>query len=174
MQEKDGRVFVISKTDLEIAIATGICLLMAKVIPEYQAMTACIATLLCVQEDIKAGWKASIIRLIVTAIGGLVAVLVILVDNMSGNTWLFMAMVMLGLLLTFFGCKVARVPLFNTRIGGVTFILVVLTKTKTAGIYYTLFRLLSTLYGVIAVMLVAAVFAFFENIKNNKFVLKKK
>jgi uncharacterized membrane protein YgaE (UPF0421/DUF939 family) len=152
----------ISITDIKIAVAIGLCLLMALVIPEFQTMTACIATLLCVQTSVKESWKASLTRLVITTIGGIVAILVILVDNAVGNPWLFMSLIMLGIILTLFCCKLAKVPAFNARIGGVTFILVVLTRTESERIDYALFRLLSTIYGVLVVMIVAAIFAVFS------------
>jgi uncharacterized membrane protein YgaE (UPF0421/DUF939 family) len=147
---------------------------MAKVIPEFQTMTACITTILCVQDGGKESGKAGLIRLVITAVGGLAAVFVVLLDDVAGMPWLFALMIMAGLLLTLLGCKLARVPAFNARIGGVTFILVVLTKTGNDRIGYALFRLLSTLYGAAAVMLVTAVFVFFTTSgrKNEKIKLK--
>jgi uncharacterized membrane protein YgaE (UPF0421/DUF939 family) len=161
-KENNNTPVNISRLDVQFALAVGICLLMAKIIPEFQAMTACIATLLCMQNSVTESWKSGLLRLIITAIGGLAAVVVILVDDYVCNSWLFIIMIMLGLLLTLASCKLAKVPAFNTRIGGVTFILVVLTKTGSERIYYALFRLLSTLYGVAAVIFVSLVFMFFS------------
>jgi uncharacterized membrane protein YgaE (UPF0421/DUF939 family) len=165
-------------TDIKISITVGVCLLIAKAIPEFQTMTACIAALLCVQNGVKKSGKAGLLRLIITAIGGLIAILVILADNKIGNLWIFIAMIVLGVLFTLFGCKVAHVPPFNARIGGVTFILVVLTKTGPDRISYALFRLLSTLYGVIAVMFVSIFFAVFSkkeaSVSENESVMQNK
>jgi uncharacterized membrane protein YccC len=113
----------------------------------------------------KSSFKAGLIRLVVTAIGGLAGILVIFLDNRAGNPQFFIVLVMAGLLLTLFIGKLAKVPPFNTRIGGVTFIIVVLTKTGTEKIYYAAFRLLSTLYGVIAVIVTMAIFVLFGKIK---------
>jgi uncharacterized membrane protein YgaE (UPF0421/DUF939 family) len=165
METQKNKPGLVSKIDIQIALAAGICLLIAPLIPEFQAMTACITVLLCVQDSAKTSWKAGIIRLIVTAAGGLAAVLVILIDNAAGNSRVFIIMTAIGLIITLAGCKLARVPLFNARIGGVTFILVVLTKSGTDRIYYAIFRLLSTFYGIIVVMAVSVVFAFFTNRK---------
>jgi uncharacterized membrane protein YgaE (UPF0421/DUF939 family) len=145
--------------DIKISAAIGLCLLMKNTIPEFQAMTACISVLLCVQNSVKESWKVGLIRLVVTAIGGIIAFAVILADEALGNSWLFILLIMLGAFLTLFFCKVAKVPVFNARIGGVTFILVVLTKMGSERINYAIFRLLSTLYGVLAVILITAVFS---------------
>ena len=162
----DKKSFSTGILDLQIVIASGLCLLAAKWIPEFQTMTACIATLLCIQDDVKTSGKAGLIRLIITALGGLAGILVILADNFFGNPLLFILLIMAGLLLTLCACKLAGIPAFNSRIGGVTFILVVLTKTGADRIYYALFRLLSTLYGVIAVIMVSVIFTFITKLKN--------
>ncbi|MDR1468395.1 MAG: FUSC family protein [Spirochaetaceae bacterium] len=162
MEKNKNKVVLLNKTDVEIALASGICLSLAGLIPEFQAMTACIATLLCVQEGLKPSLKAGMVRLIVTAVGGLIGILVVLADVYAANHWVFIFLIMIGLVLTLFGCKLAGTPAFNARIGGVTFILVVLTKTGTDRIAYALFRLLSTLYGVAVVLIVTAVFSFFH------------
>lgn len=119
------------------------------------------ATLLCVQENVKPSLKAGIIRLIITAIGGFAGILVVLADDTAGSPLLFILLVMLGLVITLFGCRIAKVPAFNARIGGVTFILVVLTKQGQDRIPYAVFRLLSTFYGVFAVLLITTVFKIF-------------
>jgi uncharacterized membrane protein YgaE (UPF0421/DUF939 family) len=147
--------------DIKMALATGICLLIGNIIPEFQAMTACITTLLCVQENVKPSLKAGIIRLVITAIGGFAGILVVLADDAAGSSLLFIFLVMLGLVITLFSCRLAKIPVFNARIGGVTFVLVVLTKQGQDRIPYAVFRLLSTFYGVFAVLLITAVFNIF-------------
>jgi uncharacterized membrane protein YgaE (UPF0421/DUF939 family) len=153
---------LISKIDVQIVLSAGLCVALAGRIPEFQAMTACITTLLCVQEGTAPSWKAGLVRLLVTAVGGLAGILTVFIDELAGLSRPAVPIVTAGLLLTLFGCKLARAPLFNARIGGVTFILVVLTKTGPSRIYYSFFRLLSTLYGVMAVITVTAVFSFIE------------
>jgi uncharacterized membrane protein YgaE (UPF0421/DUF939 family) len=167
MKIKQGRI-VLNQIDIEIALAAGLCLFAAYFIPEFQAMTACIATLLCVQEGVKPSVKAGIIRLIVTAVGGIAGILVVLLDIQTANEWLFIVLVMAGLIVTLSGCKLTGMPVFNARIGGVTFILVVLTKTGTDRIPYALFRLFSTFYGVVAVLIVSALFSLFQMKKSSK------
>jgi uncharacterized membrane protein YgaE (UPF0421/DUF939 family) len=162
MEINRNKAAFLNKIDIEIALASGICLLSAQFIPELQAMTACISTLLCVQEGVKLSLKTGIIRLVVTAVGGLTGILVVLLDVHAANQWLFILLIMSGLVITLFGCKLTGTPAFNARIGGITFILVVLTKNGTDRIPYALFRLLSTLYGVVSVLIVAAVFSFFK------------
>jgi uncharacterized membrane protein YgaE (UPF0421/DUF939 family) len=166
MNEKNP--FSVNVLDIKIVIASGLCLLTAKWIPEFQIMTACIAILLCVQDNVKISGKAGFTRLIVTALGGSVGVLVILGDNYFKSQLLFYTLIIAGLFITLWCCKAVGIPAFNSRIGGATFILVVFSRTGSERIYYAFFRLLSTLYGVIAVIIVSLFFVFIEKLKRKQ------
>ena len=121
-------------------------------------MTACISCLLCCQDSTHASVKAGINRVIITAIGGAVGILAVLVDGAWNSTFGMVVVVALGVLLTLFLCKCAHVPYINARIGGVTFILVSSTLSGDARIWYAVWRLLSTVYGALVVVLVTWVF----------------
>ena len=162
----------VSKIDLRIMVAVAVCYVGATVLKKMgilfsygemrleilQTMTSAIACLLCCQDSTKASLAAGKNRLIITAVGGLVGMVVVLVDTRVGNAALMTAMVAGGVLLTLFLCKAARVPYINARIGGVTFILVSLTLSGDARLLYALFRFLSTLYGVLVVLIVTFIF----------------
>lgn len=164
----------IKSLDLKIAIAISICCLTSAVLRNLgimfayngmnmeiiQSMTASISCLLCCQEDTKISFKAGINRLIITAIGGAVGIVVILLDNILGNEWIKIILVVIGILLTLLLCKIAKVPYINARIGGVTFILVTYTFSGNVRIWYALFRFVSTSYGVLIVMMITWVFQY--------------
>lgn len=155
----------IGMVDIEIVVAIGICVVLSWLVPYFQVMTACISVLLCMQDGVRLCWKMGLTRLIITAIGGVVGVGVVLLDEWLQNRWLFLLLVMLGVLLTMLGCKLAKVPDISARIGGVTFVLVSMTLTSTARLGYALLRLLSTMGGVVVVLAVAAVFSLFTKPK---------
>lgn len=162
----------ISCLDARIAVAVGICCLTATILnllgakftygemrlEIIQKMTACISCLLCCQDTTQISKKAGINRLIITAIGGIVGIAVMWIDTLAANQWLLVLMVAAGVLLTLFLCKAAKVPYINARIGGVTFILVTCTLTGYARMWYAVFRFVSTLYGVLVVLLVTWAF----------------
>ncbi|PWM75664.1 MAG: hypothetical protein DBX59_01415 [Bacillota bacterium] len=158
----------ITGLDLRIVLSVMICYLTATMLDMLgirfvyadmrleiiQKMTACISCLLCCQDTTRISYKAGVNRIIITAIGGLVGILVVLLDGIIGNQLVMVVLVALGVLATLFLCKCAHVPYINARIGGVTFILVSSTLNGNARIWYAVWRLVSTLYGVAVVTLV--------------------
>lgn len=100
-----------------------------------QKMTACIACLLCVQDNTKISRKAGVNRMIITAIGGIIGIGAAAADNAVGNPWFMTVLIFVGILLTLLLCKRAKVPYINARIGGVTFILVSCTFSGNARIF---------------------------------------
>lgn len=163
----------IDRLDVRIAMAVAICYLSATILDVLnikftygtmhleiiQKMTACISCLLCCQDTQPISKKAGINRLIITAIGGIVAIAVIALDGLLQNRWLLVILVFIGILLTLFLCKAAKVPYINARIGGVTFILVSTTLTGSSRMIYGIFRFVSTFYGVLIVLLVGWIFS---------------
>lgn len=170
----------VTALDVRIAVSILICCLTAAVLNHFglkfsfgemkleviQKMTACIACLLCCQDNLQISRKAGINRLIITAIGGIAAIAVVLIDNAAGNEWLMAVMVAAGVLVTLLLCKAAKVPYINARIGGVTFVLVACTLSGNARIWYAVFRFISTIYAVLIVMLVTWIFTKIRERKN--------
>lgn len=165
--------------DVRIAVAIAVCALTATVLDQLglkftygemhleviQKMTACISCLLCCQDNTRISCKAGVNRLIITAVGGAVGIAVVLLDNQINNPWIMVCMIALGILMTLFLCKAAKVPYINARIGGVTFVLVSCTLAQSARIWYAVFRFASTLYAVLVVLLVTWIFGMFQKEK---------
>ena len=167
----------ITRLDVRIAVAVLICCLTSTILNQLgvkfpfgemrleiiQKMTACISCLLCCQDNTNVSYKAGINRLIITAVGGIMGIIVVALDVAIGNDWVMVVLVALGVLFTLFFCKMAKVPYINARIGGVTFILVSCTLTGYARIWYAVFRFVSTFYGVLIVLLVTWLFEKFAS-----------
>lgn len=163
---------LITKLDVRITVSAAICILTATILNAFglkytygemkleiiQKMTAAITCLLCCQDDTRISWKSGVNRMIITFIGGVIAIAVVLLDGLTQNQYLFVLYALVGILLTLVLCKCAKVPYVTARIGGVTFILVACTLNGNARIYYAIFRIISTMYGVLITMLVTWVF----------------
>lgn len=149
-----------SRGELVIAISVGVCFLFS-FIPKFQAVTAAITTLLVGQTSDGIEWRTGMKRIAGTALGGIVGVLVAAVEVFFHAKGLSLLLVFAGMLMTIVGCRVLRMPLYSDRVGGITFILVSMSEQGTERIPYAIFRLLSTLAGVLIWLAVACVFSAF-------------
>ncbi len=159
----------VTQLDLRIVVSVFICCAVATAfqalnvkfpvgemrLDVIQMMTACISCLLCCQDSVATSKKAGIMRVIVTAIGGIVGIGVVALHMALGSSpWVLIPLVGLGVLATLLACKFADVPYMNARIGCITFLLVACTLNGQARMFYALFRLLSTVFGAAVVFLV--------------------
>ncbi len=177
MKAQEGNI---TGLDMRIAVSVLICCLTSVLLDHFgwkftygemkleiiQKMTACISCLLCCQDTVPVSRTSGINRLIITAIGGTVGILVILLDILLANKCMMVLLIAAGILLTLFLCKKAKVPYINARIGGVTFILVTCTLAGSARIWYGVFRFVSTLYSVLVVLLVTWIWERRKMVKN--------
>ena len=155
--------------DLRIVLSVLICLLSAELLNQLgikyhygkmdleilQHMTAAISCLLVCQKDGHTSTKAGINRIILTAIGGGLGIVIALFDNyIFYSPWLDVLLITIGVLAALFLCKLAGLPYVNARIGGVTCILVAGTLSGTARVPFAIFRFISTIYGAVISVLV--------------------
>lgn len=160
---------LLSALDLRIGLCVLICFFVPTLLSQLgvtfavgeshleiiQRLTACFACLLCCQEGLDESRHAGMIRLLITAIGGLVGVAIVALDLALGsNPWVLTLLVPLGVVATLVACKAAGVPYVNARIGALTFVIVTSMLGGTARLWYAVFRLLSTLFGAAVVVLV--------------------
>lgn len=165
----------ISFIDIRIAVSVLICLLTAELLNHvglkipYQGMqleiiqhlTAAISCLLVCQQTTEITKKAAGIRLIITAIGGVLGIIIAVIDNWMNNGWMLAVMTAVGVLLSLFFCKCAKVPYVNARIGALTCVVVAGTLSGTARVLYAALRFVSTFYGALIAVIVTMIFAKF-------------
>ncbi len=163
----------VTQLDVRLAISAMICYGLAMLLDDVlgvkfhwngysmdilQKMTCCISCFLVCQDNTKISFSSGVNRMIITFIGGVVGIVVILLDEAFRIDWLMIPMLGAAVILTLLLCKLAKVPYVNARIGCVTLVLVTCTMASTARIWYGVFRLVSTLFGVIVSLLVTWVF----------------
>lgn len=155
--------------DVRIGLCVVICCLASNILTAFglrfpvgemrleiiQKMTACISCLLCCQDGLEASRRAGLTRVLVTAVGGVIGTLIVVLDQLLGsNVWLLVPLLGTGLVTTMCTCRLAGAPAFNARIGGITFLLVACTLTGTTRVWYAFFRLISTVFGALVVSFV--------------------
>lgn len=148
--------------DVRIAVCVLVCCLASNVLTALnlkfpvgemrldviQKVTACISCLLCCQDGVEASRKAGGMRVLVTAVGGACGMAVVALDLALGsNAWVLALLVAAGLVPTLCLCRLAGAPAFNARIGAISYLLVASTLTGSVRLWYTLFRLVSTVFG---------------------------
>ena len=162
--------------DIKIIIAVGLCILTSTLLNYFdikfsygearldiiQKATAAIACLLCMQDNVGASKGAGWMRMKVTVMAAITSLVVVSFDSYINNQWVSILLLMAGVLLTMFLCKLIKAPYMNCRIGAISYVLIAVTLSQQARIVYAIFRVISTFYGVLVVMLVAFLFDVFN------------
>lgn len=147
--------------DIRIGIAIAISLLVCHVASlvgfQIQGLAACTGAVMCVQETGKTSWKAGLTRLLGVICGGVVGVVVVLIQTQLDNAYLFMVLCGIAVVVNLLLCKLVKMPYVAARVSCMTFLLVVLVLQGTARIQYALGRFVGTMVGALVSVLIAIV-----------------
>ncbi len=124
---------------------------------EFQVLAACTGCLMCTQEVNKATFNSGMTRLTGVIIGGVVGIVVVLLDNLIGNDYVFWILCGIGIVVNLVLAKLAKMPGITTRVSAITFCLVVLLMPGTARIFYALKRFIGTLFGALIAYLITVI-----------------
>lgn len=160
----------LSQTEVIIRAAVSImlCFLVAQVLDSLniyiiyngtqfdivQKMVAGITVLFCGMDNVELSFKAGVKRLISTVLGALVAVFIVIIDNLISNNWIYILLVGAGIALTLVVCQVTKRDPINTKIAGLNFLCVLCVSSGSARIVYAGLRAAATIIGAAAVILV--------------------
>lgn len=168
---KDNQKIAITGLDVRIGLAVGISLLVCQIASllglQLQSLAACTGAVMCMQENGKASLKAGLNRLLGVVCGGVLGILVVLVQIKFANAYLFAALCCVAIILDLLLCKIVRLPYIAARVSCITFLLVVLVLSGTARISYALGRFWGTLAGAVVAMLLAFVWDALAGRKRN-------
>lgn len=145
--------------DIRIGIAITISLLVCQVASllgyQIQSLAACTGAIMCVQGSGKESWKAGLNRLLGVVCGGVIGIIVVLIQSKFGNVYFAAVLCGAAVVLDLLLCKIVRLPAIAGRVSCMTFVLVVLVLQGTNRINYALGRFLGTLVGAVISLLVA-------------------
>lgn len=154
MQEEKQRINL-SNVDVRIGLGTILCLLIVHFCPTVQGLAACTAVIMCTQDNAKFSWKSELNRLLGVVIGGVCGTIVVLLNMVLTNDFVFILLCGLGVLLNLLTCQLAKMPNIVARVSCITFALVTLVLQGPARIQYALLRLLGTFVGATIALLLA-------------------
>lgn len=164
-QNMDGKVKL---TNVEIRIGIGLilCLFITGFFPQIQRLAACTGVLMCTQDIRKTTWKSGLTRLEGVLCGGIVAVIVVVIDNFVQVDPVFYLLCGVGIVLNLLLCDLIHMPKVTGRVSGITFILVAFLAQGNGRILYAVNRLIGTLVGAVVALILAAVWDWFSSRKN--------
>lgn len=145
----------ITNADVRIGIGIAVCLIIVHFCDTIQALAACTAVIMCTQDTAKFTLKAGLTRLLGVVIGGVCASIVVLLNCVLTNDYIFILLCGLGVVLNLFCCKLAKMPNIVARVSCITFALVTLVTAGTFRFQYALLRLLGTLAGAVVVLVIS-------------------
>ena len=142
-----------------VALTLLVCHLAGMLGLQIQALAACTGAVMCVQDSKKASWGAGLNRIKGVLCGGIVGIVVVLIDNAVNMDLVFYLLVGIGVVVNLLLCKVVKLPLVQARVSCMSLMLVTLVLQNAARINYALGRLIGTLVGAVVALLVSMVFA---------------
>jgi len=148
----------LTNSDVRIGIGFALALLLVHFFPSIQALSAGTAIIMCTQDNEKITWKAGLTRVEGVLIGGVLAVLVVLIDNAVGNPYLFMLLCGLGIVLNLLACRLAKMPNVAAKVSCITFALVTLATQGEIRLRYAIFRVIGTAVGALLALAIAWVY----------------
>ena len=153
----------IAPMDLAIGISVVSCLLVCHVAGllglQIQALAACTGAVMCTQDNRKASWGAGLNRMVGVVCGGLIGMMVVLIDNAVNVDVVFYLLVGVGVVANMLLCKAVKLPFVQARVSSMTLLLVTLVLQNTARINYAFGRFIGTLVGAAVALLVSMAFA---------------
>ena len=157
MEQKNGS-YTPNNIDIRIGIGIALSLLLVHFFPSIQALSAGTAIIMCTQDSGKITWKVGVTRVEGVIIGGVLALLVVFIDNAVENPYLFMLLCGIGIILNLLCCRLAKMPAVAAKVSCITFALVTLATQGEIRIRYALFRLIGTIVGALLALLIAWIY----------------
>lgn len=152
---------MICSLDVRTGIAVGlsylVCYLSTASGLKLQVLAACTGALMCMQEGIRASWKAGLTRMLGVLCGGVVGIVMVLIHQQLSSPFVLAVLCCLGVIGNMAVCRGLKMPYIAARVSTITYLLVVLTLQGNARISYAFGRVLGTLAGALCSLLVAFV-----------------
>lgn len=142
-----------------VALTLLVCHLAGMLGLQIQALAACTGAVMCTQDNKKASWGAGLNRILGVLCGGVIGILIVLIDIAVNADLLFYLLVGVGVVANMLLCKVVKLPFVQARVSCMSLLLVTLVLQGGLRINYAFGRLIGTLVGACVALLVSMVYA---------------
>ena len=145
------------RMDIQIGVTIVLSLLLCQWMG-IEALAVTTGALMCVQDSTKAAYTSSLIRMAGVLWGGLLGVVIAVIDNFVGQPYLFYLLCGAGVVANLMLCKRLGMAYVQARVSALTLLLVVMVFEGTDRLTYAAGRFSGSLLG--AVIALAVTFAF--------------
>lgn len=153
--------------DIEIGITILVCLLACHVanlmgVP-IEALAVSTGAIMCVQDSTKAAYTTSLIRILGVVCGGVLGVIIALIDNAVGIPLVFYLLCAAGVVVNLLVCKMFKMIYVQARVSALTLLLVVMVFDGVDRLDYAFNRFIGSLVGAGIALIVTKIFAVIVN-----------
>ena len=145
------------RMDIQIGVTIVLSLLLCHW-AGVEALAVTTGALMCVQDSTRAAYASSLIRMAGVFWGGLLGVVIAVIDNVLGEPWIFYLLCGVGVVANLMLCKRLGMVYVQARVSALTLLLVVLVFDGTDRLSYAMNRFAGSLAG--AVIALAVTFLF--------------
>ena len=146
------------RMDIQIGVTIVVSLLLCHWVRWFEALAVTTGALMCVQDSTRAACTSSLIRLAGILFGGLLGVVIAVIDNFLGEPYLFYLLCGAGVVANLLLCKAFGMVYVQARVSALTLLLVVMVFDGADRLTYAVNRFTGSLIG--AVIALGVTFAF--------------
>lgn len=148
--------------DIQIGLTILLCLLLChganSIGIPIEALAVSTGAIMCVQDSTKAAYQTSLIRMVGVVCGGVLGVVIALIDNVVGDPFVFYLLCSVGVVGNLLVCKFFKMIYVQARVSCLTLLLVVMVFEGVDRLDYAMNRFIGSLVGALVALLVTVVF----------------
>lgn len=124
-----------------------------------EGMVVSTGALMCVQDSAKAAYTTSLTRMLGVFVGGLLGVMIALIDNAVDLPWVFYLMCSVGVVVNLLVCKYFKMIYVQARVSALTLLLTVMVYGGMDRLDYALNRFVGSLVGALIAVVMTMIFS---------------
>lgn len=148
--------------DFEIGLTILLCLLLShwanQIGIHIEAIAVTTGAVMCVQEGKKEAYSACFVKMLGVVCGGVVGVIIVLIDNVLEMPYVFYLMCSVGVVVNLLICKMFKMIYVQARVSCISLLLVVMVLEGVDRLEYAINRFIGSLVGALIAFLITVLF----------------